>query len=233
MICVQGLNLWRNKSIEVNDEIFKGYRQGSHEVVTAYDLLDTDRNNFNVTIWYNYTSKIDVQDRRVKFIRVPRSVNLVSNACLQLLQGPGTHMLFDFVKEMPKQETRLRMDMASLIGPIFFTWAILLLFPNTEITRACEYLLILRISSKLGFQSHLHSCDLDLIGLREADASKDHNENAWTRRSSCEIESRCWEVGRAALEMLGCSVGARMVRLANLSVVSARAYRPGVGDELL
>jgi len=38
-------------------------------------------------------------------------------------------MLFDFVKEMPKQETRLRLEMASLIGPIFFTWVILLLFP--------------------------------------------------------------------------------------------------------
>jgi len=53
----------------------------------------------------------------------------VSNAYLEFLQGSGTKMLFDFVKEMPKQETRLRLEMASLIGPIFFTWVILLLFP--------------------------------------------------------------------------------------------------------
>ncbi|XP_019101774.1 PREDICTED: ABC transporter A family member 6-like, partial [Camelina sativa] len=95
----------------------------------AYDLLDTDRSNFNVTIWYYTTYKGDLQDWRVKYVRVPRSVNLVSNAYLEFLKGPGTKMLLDFVKEMPKQETRLRMDMASLVGPIFFSWVILLLFP--------------------------------------------------------------------------------------------------------
>ncbi|XP_010503385.1 PREDICTED: ABC transporter A family member 6-like isoform X1 [Camelina sativa] len=132
--CVQGLSLWRNNSIEVNDEIFKRYLQGNHEeivneVASAYDLLDTDRSNFNVTIWYYTTYKGDLQDWRVKYVRVPRSVNLVSNAYLEFLKGSGTKMLFDFVKEMPKQETRLRMDMASLVGPIFFSWVILLLFP--------------------------------------------------------------------------------------------------------
>ncbi|CAB41859.1 ABC transporter-like protein [Arabidopsis thaliana] len=132
--CVEGLNLWRNNSIEISNEIFKGYRQGNleeiiNEVAAAYDLMDTDINNFNVTIWYNSTYKGDLRDRRVKYVRVPRSVNLVSNAYLEFLQGSGTKMLFDFVKEMPKQETRLRLEMASLIGPIFFTWVILLLFP--------------------------------------------------------------------------------------------------------
>ncbi|XP_020879674.1 ABC transporter A family member 4 isoform X2 [Arabidopsis lyrata subsp. lyrata] len=134
--CVQGLNLWRNNSVEVNDEIFKGYRQGNpekiiNEVAAAYDFLDTDTNNFNVTIWFNSTYKDDyrVQQRRVKYVRVPRSVNLVSNAYLQFLRGPGTKMLFDFVKETPKQETKLHVDVASVIGPMFLTWVIVLLFP--------------------------------------------------------------------------------------------------------
>ncbi|CAA7031236.1 unnamed protein product [Microthlaspi erraticum] len=133
--CVQGLTPWRNNSTEVNDEIFKGYLQGNqeeninYEIVAAYDLLDTDKKNFNVTILYNSTHKENLVDRRVKFVRVPRLVNLVSNAYLEYLKGKGTKILFDFVKEMPKKETRLRMDMASLIGPIFFTWVILLLFP--------------------------------------------------------------------------------------------------------
>ncbi|KFK39851.1 hypothetical protein AALP_AA3G296400 [Arabis alpina] len=132
--CVQGLSLWRNNSIEVNHEIFKGYQKGSHEEIineatAAYDLLDTDRNNYNVTIWYRSPYKTEFIERFVKLVRVPRSVNLVSNAYLQYLQGPGTKMLFEFVKEMPKLETRLHMDAASLIGPLFFTWVILLLFP--------------------------------------------------------------------------------------------------------
>lgn len=29
--CVQGLNLWRNNSKEVNDVIFKGYKKGNPE----------------------------------------------------------------------------------------------------------------------------------------------------------------------------------------------------------
>ncbi|CAN8254913.1 unnamed protein product [Cochlearia groenlandica] len=132
--CVEGLNLWRNTSKEVNDEIFKGYRKGNpagevNEIVAGYDLLKTDRNNFNVHVWYNSTYKEDSNNRPSRLVRVARSVNLVSNAYLQFLQGSGTRMLFEYVKEMPKPETRLRLDVASLIGPLFFSWVILLLFP--------------------------------------------------------------------------------------------------------
>ncbi|KAF2542610.1 hypothetical protein F2Q68_00031073 [Brassica cretica] len=53
----------------------------------------------------------------------------VSNAYLEYLKGPRTRILFEFVKEMPKPETKLRLNIASLIGAVFFTWVILLLFP--------------------------------------------------------------------------------------------------------
>ncbi|ESQ45797.1 hypothetical protein EUTSA_v10011038mg [Eutrema salsugineum] len=134
MRCVQGLNLWRNSSREINHEIFKGYQKGNSdglisEIVAAYDLLNTIKTNFNVNIWYNATYKDD-SNRPIKLVRVPRLVSLVSNAYLQYLQGPGTRISFEFVKEMPKQETKLRLDLASLIGPVFFTWVILLLLPK-------------------------------------------------------------------------------------------------------
>ncbi|WZZ27173.1 hypothetical protein YC2023_010574 [Brassica napus] len=120
--------------LEVNDMIFKGYRKGNsqgktNEIAAAYDLLNTDRNNFNVHIYYNSTYKENSRNTPTTLLRLPRSVNMVSNAFLQLLQGPGTKMLFEYVKEVPKVETRLRLDIASLIGPLFFTWVILLLFP--------------------------------------------------------------------------------------------------------
>lgn len=57
----------------------------------------------------------------------------VSSAYLQFLLGPSTNMLFDFVKEMPKPETQLRLDFSSLLGPLFFTWVILQLFPVCEL----------------------------------------------------------------------------------------------------
>lgn len=41
-------------------------------------------------------------------------------------------MLFEFVKEMPKPETTLRVDFASLLGPLFFTWVISQLFPVSQ-----------------------------------------------------------------------------------------------------
>ncbi|KAF8052341.1 hypothetical protein N665_1570s0002 [Sinapis alba] len=134
LICSQGLNLWRNNSREVNDVIFKGYRKGNpegktNEIAAAYDLLNTDRNNFNVHIWYNSTYNDRSDDRPSTLVRLPGLVNLVSNAYLHFLQGPGTKMLFEYVKEVPKLESRLRLDIASLIGPLFFTWVILLLFP--------------------------------------------------------------------------------------------------------
>lgn len=52
-----------------------------------------------------------------------------SNAYLQFLRGPGTNILFESVKEMPKPGTKLRLDLSSLLGTLFFTWVILQLFP--------------------------------------------------------------------------------------------------------
>ena len=57
----------------------------------------------------------------------------VSNAYLQFLLGPATKMLFEFVKEMPKPETKRMLDFTSLLGPLFFTWVILQLFPVSEL----------------------------------------------------------------------------------------------------
>ncbi|KAJ4907157.1 ABC transporter A family member 3 [Raphanus sativus] len=82
MRCVQGLNLWRNSSREVNNEIFKGYQKGNpagmiNEIVAAYDLLDTNGTNFNVNIWYNATYLDDSGNRPHKLLRVPRLVSLI------------------------------------------------------------------------------------------------------------------------------------------------------------
>ncbi|KAK4485684.1 hypothetical protein RD792_008328 [Penstemon davidsonii] len=132
--CVEGLHLWRNSSSEINNELYKGYYNGNsegliNEIVAAYDFMNSNANLFNVSIWYNSTYRQDTGNRPLSLTRVPRSVNLASNAFLQLLVGPGTRMLFEFVKEMPKPETRLRLDFSSLLGPLFFTWVIVQLFP--------------------------------------------------------------------------------------------------------
>ncbi|KAF3322076.1 ABC transporter A family member 7-like isoform X4 [Carex littledalei] len=52
-----------------------------------------------------------------------------SNAFLKFLKGAGVTMEFKFVKETPKVGTKFRLDFSSLLGPLFFTWVVQLLFP--------------------------------------------------------------------------------------------------------
>ncbi|KAK6123286.1 hypothetical protein DH2020_042963 [Rehmannia glutinosa] len=152
--CVQGLHLWRNSSLEINDELYKGYRKGNsqekiNEIVAAYDFMNSNENLFSVSIWYNSTYKHDTGEGPISLTRVPRSVNLASNAYLEYLLGPTTKMLFEFVKEMPKPETRVRMDLSSLLGPLFFTWVIIQLFPVVLISLVYEKQHRLRIMMKM------------------------------------------------------------------------------------
>ncbi|CAA7031232.1 unnamed protein product [Microthlaspi erraticum] len=152
--CVQGSNLWRNSSSDVNNELYKGYRKGNpddkiNEYAGAFDFQNTNRNNLNVTVWYNSTYKNDTVVRPMALIRVPRLVNMASNSYLEFLKGSETKILFEYVKEMPKPETKLNLDITSLIGPLFFTWVILLLFPLILTTLVYEKQQRLRIMMKM------------------------------------------------------------------------------------
>ncbi|KAK7292227.1 hypothetical protein RIF29_08003 [Crotalaria pallida] len=154
IICVQGLRLWRNSSSEINNEIYKGYRRGNtqrqtNEIVAAFDLLNSNSNRFNVSIWYNSTYEGSGFIGPTKLVRIPRSVNLISNTYLQSVIGPGAKILFDFVKEMPKSETKYRIDIASLMGGLFFTWVILQLFPVALTSLVYEKQQKLRIMMKM------------------------------------------------------------------------------------
>ncbi|KAF3437769.1 hypothetical protein FNV43_RR20525 [Rhamnella rubrinervis] len=148
--CVEGLCLWRNSSSMINYELYEGYQAGSsrkmiNEFVAAYDFLNSDRNTFNVNIWYNATYK----DAADKFLRVPRSLNLVSNSYLHFLRGRGTQMIFEFFKDMPRIETLNSLDIGSLIGSLFFVWIVLLLFPVILTSLVYEKQQRLRIMMKM------------------------------------------------------------------------------------
>ncbi|CAN7073344.1 unnamed protein product [Brassica oleracea var. botrytis] len=139
---------------DVNNELFKGSYRGNpagitNEIAAAYDLMSTDKKNFNVTIWYNSTYKDEFSTGPVKLVRVPRSINLISNAYLKFLKGPGLRILCEFVKEVPKHATRLNTDIASLLGPLFFTWVVLLLFPVILTSLVYEKQERLRIMMKM------------------------------------------------------------------------------------
>ncbi|OIS97179.1 PREDICTED: ABC transporter A family member 7-like isoform X2 [Nicotiana attenuata] len=152
--CLKGLHLWRNSSYEINDELYKGYRKGNqegkiNEIITAYDFHNSNMNGFNVNIWYNSTYKKDKGNLPMALSRIPRLVNLASNAYLQFLLGPSARMLFEFVKEMPKAETKLSLDFASILGPLFFSWVVSQLFPVVLIALVYEKQQKLRIMMKM------------------------------------------------------------------------------------
>ncbi|KAH9330894.1 hypothetical protein KI387_003002 [Taxus chinensis] len=154
MECVESSVLWRDNSSVVNKELFQGYRKGNsarkiNEIVAAYDLMNSNAKNFNVTIWYNGTYKNDSANSPYSLLRVPRSVNLVSQAFLRLFKGANVQMPLEFVKEMPKAATNLRLDFSSILGPLFFMWVIQLLFPVILISLVYEKQRNLRIMMKM------------------------------------------------------------------------------------
>ncbi|KAK9114191.1 hypothetical protein Syun_020988 [Stephania yunnanensis] len=152
--CTEGLHIWRSSSSMINDELFKGYRQGNserkvNEIVGAYDFLNTNENNFNVSIWYNSTYQNATGGNPSALVRVPRTINMVTNAYLKLLRGAAVKITLDFVKEMPKPETKLRLDFSSLLGGLFFTWVVVQLFPVILSSLVYEKQRNLRIMMKM------------------------------------------------------------------------------------
>ncbi|QCD80883.1 ABC transporter A family member 7-like isoform X1 [Vigna unguiculata] len=153
--CALAKNLWRNSSTEINSELYKGYQRGNsegqiNEIVSAFDFLNSNGNRYNVGIWYNSTYyQEDTGISANALLRIPRSVNLISNSYLQFLLGPGTKIIFEFVKEMPKPETIFRLDISSIVGSLFFTWVILQLFPVILTSLVYEKQQKLRIMMKM------------------------------------------------------------------------------------
>jgi hypothetical protein len=72
-----------------------------------------------VSVWYNSTHKNDTRGVSARLLRVAHSINVASNAYLQFLKGIDVKMPLEFVKEMPKPATKLRLDFSSIIGPLF------------------------------------------------------------------------------------------------------------------
>ncbi|CAM0951101.1 unnamed protein product [Alopecurus aequalis] len=134
--CIQGLSLWRKSASVINDELFKGFRQQgrsgggkANEFVAGYDFLNTSKDSLDIRIWYNSTYYKKRAYSRIKLIRVPRLVNMASNTYIKFLRGSGVGMILEFVKEMPNRGTQLRFEIASVLGQLFFTWIVELLFP--------------------------------------------------------------------------------------------------------
>lgn len=128
----------------------------------------------------------------------------VAQAFVKMVSGSQASMPLLFLKDMPKQSSKLRLDFSSLLGPVFYMWIINLLFPvRKSSSRICVKLSdLFSILCVLHFNFNsnlLHTYfrfffmtwnyvflfvgDLNGIGIWKRTAFEDDDENAWTRRS--------------------------------------------------
>nr|XP_016505199.1 PREDICTED: ABC transporter A family member 7-like [Nicotiana tabacum] len=106
VICVEGLNLWRNSSLDINTELFKGFREGNtggkiNAFLAAYDFLDTSGEQFKVIIQYNSTNAPTRRDHDPLLLKISRAENVASNGYIRFLRGPAIRMNLEYVAEMP------------------------------------------------------------------------------------------------------------------------------------
>ncbi|CAL4970641.1 unnamed protein product [Urochloa decumbens] len=95
---------------------------GNKSFAETYDLTNSDIKKFNMIVQYN--------PEKSNILRVPRLMNLASNAYLQLRGNNSNKMRFGFVKDMPRDGHPMKApDISFLVGKLVFVWIVMLLFP--------------------------------------------------------------------------------------------------------
>ncbi|KAL6596140.1 hypothetical protein ACP70R_047504 [Stipagrostis hirtigluma subsp. patula] len=134
MQCVQAFPRWCDNSTVINRHLFKGYKGGNkmrrpNGFVAGYDFLDTNTRHFQVHIWYNSSFSRDNGHHQMTVLRVARLVNMATTAYLNFILRENAEMRLEYLKEMPKAATRMRLDFTTLLDVLFFTWTVQLLLP--------------------------------------------------------------------------------------------------------
>ncbi|CAI5974562.1 unnamed protein product [Closterium sp. NIES-64] len=136
--CVPTSPLWRANTAAIDNELYNGFYQAqtalyggdatSNEYAGAFDFNTTSAKQFNTTVYFNSTYAGAGQGPR-SAVRFPKVMNMATNAYLQAVFSAAAELPLLFVKDFPKGSTGLTLDFASIIGPLFFMWILLLLFP--------------------------------------------------------------------------------------------------------
>ncbi|KAL6900778.1 hypothetical protein ACP4OV_005454 [Aristida adscensionis] len=134
MQCVEALPRWCQNSSVINQHLFKGYKGGNkmrrpNEFLAGYDFLDTSTRRFDVHIWYNSSFSRDNGHHQMTVLRVARLVNMATASYLKFKLGENADMRLEYLKEMPKAASRVRLDFTTLLDALFFTWTVQLLLP--------------------------------------------------------------------------------------------------------
>ncbi|KAL2321968.1 hypothetical protein Fmac_026347 [Flemingia macrophylla] len=116
-----------------NDYIEPAFSVGGPIYYLQRNCSDVEKSGFYIGMEHPCMANNHKCNLRDAFDTLAQNDLMISNSYLQFLLGPVTKMLFEFVKEMPKPESSLRLDLSSLLGALFFTWVILQLFPQQKL----------------------------------------------------------------------------------------------------
>jgi hypothetical protein len=140
----------------MNDVLYSGYfrpRKNITEYAMAYDFrsLSKSGNAFDVVVSYNDTVQaVRSGGAPPSLLRVNKPINYVVQAFLRWYSGlPSVSATLDGIKEMPKPQSSLQLDFASLLGPLFYVWVVQLVFPTIVTSIVYEKEQKLRIMMKM------------------------------------------------------------------------------------
>ncbi|EFJ13638.1 ATP-binding cassette transporter [Selaginella moellendorffii] len=147
--------VWRDSKQLIEEDIYDGYRRANperfiNEITLAYNFLDTSSQNLDLVVYYNSSYRGNVaSNANSVLLRVARSMNIAASSFLKMLLGPSTQLPFAFMKEMPKQESKLLINFTLLLGPLFYMWVVQLLFPVILVSLVYEKERRLRMMMKM------------------------------------------------------------------------------------
>lgn len=133
--------VWLPSADDVNRALYCGYGQARcngtgqiNGIVAAYDFGATNlgEGQFATRMWYNSTDRYSGGGGSPPMIlRIPGPLNAATQALLRqaINAGAGALARLVGVMEMPKPSTKLTLDIASLVGTLFYTWLLQLLLP--------------------------------------------------------------------------------------------------------
>eukprot|EP00735_Rhodelphis_limneticus_P009812 TRINITY_DN2875_c1_g1::TRINITY_DN2875_c1_g1_i2::g.6040::m.6040 TRINITY_DN2875_c1_g1::TRINITY_DN2875_c1_g1_i2::g.6040 ORF type:complete len:991 (-),score=211.47,sp/Q8LPK0/AB8A_ARATH/42.77/0.0,ABC_tran/PF00005.22/1.5e-26,ABC2_membrane_3/PF12698.2/2.6e-14,AAA_21/PF13304.1/0.15,AAA_21/PF13304.1/1.5e-10,ABC2_membrane_4/PF12730.2/7.4e+02,ABC2_membrane_4/PF12730.2/0.00054,SMC_N/PF02463.14/0.0059,IstB_IS21/PF01695.12/14,IstB_IS21/PF01695.12/20,SRP54/PF00448.17/0.33,AAA_23/PF13476.1/8.1e+03,AAA_23/PF1347 len=121
----------------LEETLFDGFMRDNlnkdiNEYVGAFDFRDTDiqKNVLRVDLYYNNTAYDQGGGGGPPLLmRINAPLNSATQAYLSAVMGPEYSVKLRSLKEMPKIESRLRLDFSSLIGPMIYLWIFYLMFP--------------------------------------------------------------------------------------------------------
>lgn len=132
----------------INEMLYCGYKQARcngtseiNEFTNAWDFsgTDFDTGKYQMRLWYNATGRYPgVGNAPTEIVRVQAAINAGTNAFLRNVLGPDAIARFVGVMTMPKPGSQLTLDIASLVGTLFYTWLLQLLLPMMLATLVSE-----------------------------------------------------------------------------------------------